>query len=1024
MATFTGTSNADTYTGSAGDDRISGGGGADSLAGGAGGDDLGGDAGPDTIDGGEGNDRIFSNTLPAFLSYPFSLQSPNELDSGSEVDVLRGSFGNDYIFAGYGDIIDGGSGDEDTLSISFLGSPGGVQVDFRNASQTIGTGTITGIEFIDVVQGSRFDDYINAKLAGPGFYSPFSKIFGAAGNDSLVGGYHTAELHGDEGDDELDATRSSYLRLVTGGDGNDVIKMEVDASATAYGGAGDDRIYAYGSTFGGSGNDYIEIGGRSARAHGDDGDDVMLVSTGYGGAMAGGDGSDSLTGGEGDDFLGSGRFASVYGIPPPFAADTGPEKDILSGGAGNDTFAIGYGDDVDGGSGSDTLALLSLGGATAGLTIDLSGIVGAGTYTRAGGRISNVEKIEKVIGSGFADTITVGAQNAMITVDGAAGDDLIIASTSSVEMLGGAGNDVLEGGSATDILDGGAGMDRMSGKGGNDLYYVDNVLDQVVEAEDGGLDQVNAAVSWTLAAGQHVELVRAAFDATGNEFGNILQGSGGGNYLSGLAGADTLTGYGGNDTLDGGSGDDRLNGGDGNDVYYVDSQADIIEEDPSGSDSVYSTISLTLADALENLTLLAGAVSGTGNGFANRITGNVLGNVLSGGGNNDTLDGAGGADSLTGGDGNDFYVLDDVADQVIEGADGGNDTVTTNVSWLLPMGVEVETLKATGANALDLTGNDGGNIILGNDAANQLRGLGGEDSLDGAGGDDQLFGGQGNDVLNGGFGNDTAEGGAGDDTLWNVMSNPVLHFDGHDLFSGGEGADTLYGGYGNDHLFGQSPNGGLDGGDYLSGADGSDYLQGNAGNDTLDGGIGSDRINGGADNDEILGWYGNDSINGNRGNDSIDGGYGNDSLRGGQGDDILDGGEGADRLLGDMGSDTLIGGNGEDVFLFGGNSALIAGGAQDVVDDFEDGTDRIGVGYQVTAVLTASGSAASDLGAATATAQLLFASHAGVSEVALVKVGTDTYLFYSQANDGMADSAVRLVGVDPANLSVSDFALA
>ncbi len=205
---------------------------------------------------------------------------------------------------------------------------------------------------------------------------------------------------------------------------------------------------------------------------------------------------------------------------------------------------------------------------------------------------------------------------------------------------------------------------------------------------------------------------------------------------------------------------------------------------------------------------------------------------------------------------------------------------------------------------------------------------------------------------------------------------------------------------------GAAASGGLGGRDYLYGSDGSDYLQGNAGNDMLDGGTGRDRINGGADNDEILGDFGNDSINGNRGDDRIDGGYG---------DDLLFGNDGSDRLLG---------GDGDDIFLFGGNSALIAGGAQDVIDDFEDGTDRIWVGYQVASVLTANGPAASDLAAATATAQLLLAIHSGRSEVALVKVGTDTYLFYSQGNDGVADSAVRLAGVDPANITLSDFALA
>jgi len=44
----------------------------------------------------------------------------------------------------------------------------------------------------------------------------------------------------------------------------------------------------------------------------------------------------------------------------------------------------------------------------------------------------------------------------------------------------------------------------MAGGDGNDVYYVDNASDQVVELVDGGVDQVFASVTFSLAGG-HVE---------------------------------------------------------------------------------------------------------------------------------------------------------------------------------------------------------------------------------------------------------------------------------------------------------------------------------------------------------------------------------------------------------------------------------------------------------------------------------------------------------------------------------------
>ncbi len=120
------------------------------------------------------------------------------------------------------------------------------------------------------------------------------------------------------------------------------------------------------------------------------------------------------------------------------------------------------------------------------------------------------------------------------------------------EILGNAGNN---------ILNGAGGADTMFGGLGDDLYIVDNAGDVVSEQAGAGTDTVNTLVDYTLTV--NVENLNMIGTADVTVVGNALA-----NQMIGNAGANTLTGAGGDDSLWGGAGDDLFvfNNGAGDDT--------------------------------------------------------------------------------------------------------------------------------------------------------------------------------------------------------------------------------------------------------------------------------------------------------------------------------------------------------------------------------------------------------------------------------------------------------------------------
>jgi Ca2+-binding RTX toxin-like protein len=235
-------------------------------------------------------------------------------------------------------------------------------------------------------------------------------------------------------------------------------------------------------------------------------------------------------------------------------------------------------------------------------------------------------------------TITVNQVTKGILITGTSGND---------NLVGGDGNDTLQGLAGNDTLNGGLGSDSLEGGNGNDVYYVDNVNDVIIDS--AGTDTVIAPFSYTLAAGlENLTLTgNGNLNGTGNTLNNTIIGNNANNYLLG----DT-----GNDKLDGKAGVDTLDGGAGNDTYTIDNINDVII-DSAGTDTVSASITYTLANNLENLTLTGStAINGTGNNGNNVITGNSGANLLSGLDGNDSLNGGNGNDTLLGGNGDDTLI--------------------------------------------------------------------------------------------------------------------------------------------------------------------------------------------------------------------------------------------------------------------------------------------------------------------------------------------------------------------------------
>ncbi|WP_343717832.1 calcium-binding protein [Inquilinus sp.] len=542
----------------------------------------------------------------------FTLTNGNDTvynDSWSITTALYGLGGDDALYGAY--YIDGGDGNDIIYNFSesgatLLGGNGDDAITARGGSRVdggAGTDTLkygseprSGYVIVDLAAGTTSDGNRLTSI---------ENVWGAVGNDQLIGNAGANVLRGGDGADTLRGAAGADT--LDGGAGFDTADYSTSAAAVT-----------------------VNLGTHGTSGGDAQGDQLIAIEAVTGSAYA-----DTLTG--------------------DAAANT------LSGGAGNDVLAGGAGADaLNGDAGIDRADYAA---SAAAVTINLA------TSTANGGDAAGdvLTGIETLGGSAFADSLTgdAGAN----TLWGRGGNDVLAGGAGNDSLYGEAGADTLQGGDGDDLLIGGDGADVLNGGAGTDTAnYAEAAAGVALSLATGGTGGAAARDSFVSVenvlgsafddtvigdAGANTLRGLAGTDRLyGGAGGDIITGDAGNDLLYGEAGADQLQGGDGDDYLTGGTGADVLNGGNGTDIALYDSATAAVTVNlvtgGSAGDAAGDTYS-----GVENV---------MGSAYGDIITGSAGANALWGLAGNDVLTGGGGADALKGGAGADRFVYTAISD--------------------------------------------------------------------------------------------------------------------------------------------------------------------------------------------------------------------------------------------------------------------------------------------------------------------------------------------------------------------------
>ncbi|VVM54546.1 beta strand repeat-containing protein [Pseudomonas fluorescens] len=708
----------------------------DRLTGDIGANILSGKSGADTMIGGLGNDTYYvdnigdivtetdstlssggSDTVHSALgAYTLGANVENGRVTATGVAALTGNSLNNTLFSGTGNNVLNGMTGVDSASYVYAGSAVTVSLAVTTAQATGGSGSDTLIA-IENLTGSNYNDTLTGNAAA-------NLLYGGAGNDVLNGGAGLDRMTGGEGSDTY------YVSSA------DDVVIETNATAST---GGSDTVYSYLDTY--TLGAHVENGRLLATGvaalTGNSLDNTLFAAAGNN-VLNGSTGVDTAsyayagsavtvslalttaqaTGGSGADTLiaiesltGSNYNDTLTGNAAANLLDGGAGNDVLNGGAGPDRMTGGEGSDTyyvssTGDVVIETNATASTGGSdtvysylaayTLGANVENGRLLATGVaaltgnsldntlFTAAGNNVLNggigVDTASYVY-AGSAVTVSLAVTTAQTTIG--SGSDTLIAienltgSNYNDTLTGNGAANLLIGGAGNDVLNGGAGIDRMTGGDGSDAYYVDNILDVVMETNAttsiGGSDTTYSFISaYTLAA--NVEngrlLTTGAATLTGNSLDNTLYSGAGSNLLNGSTGVDTAS------------------------YLYA-------------SSAVSTSLAVTTAQATggSGSDILLAIENLTGSNHNDKLTGNAAANLLNGGSGNDILIGGMGKDVLTGGAGNDIFDFNVVAE-----------TGLTSSTW------DIISDFTRGADKIDLSTLDANTATVTNEAFNSIIG--------------------------------------------------------------------------------------------------------------------------------------------------------------------------------------------------------------------------------------------------------------------------------------------------------------
>jgi Ca2+-binding RTX toxin-like protein len=548
---FDGTAGADTVTGGSLADYMNGGAGNDVFFGRAGNDILNGGLGADYLDGGDGFDmasyRDATAGVTAALYDPRRNTGEAAYDAYASIEALQGSNFNDVLLGdSAANVIYGGSGDDYIDGVGgadyLYGDAGNDQFNLRAGAEKVDGGAGYDYARYDYatagVVAALYDPSINTGWAAGDTYTGIEGLVGSAYGDALYGDALGNSIWGGAGNDYIDGLGGNDN--LYGQDGDDSFNLRADAEAVDGGTGFDFARY-----------DYATVGFSASLA-------TPAQNTGW----AAGDSYFNIEG-----LVGSAYSDSLTG---------NASANSIWGGGGNDTLDGGVGaDTMNGGNGDDTYFFDNLGDHA-------TELFGEG--------IDTVNTSVSYVMEANIENVNLTGINTNDGIQGNALGNIINGNGGNNGIAGGDGNDTINTGAGNDVLDGQIGADSMSGGLGSDVYFVDNVGDQVAgeTAEVGVYDTVWTAVSFTLPAEVEILILNGGnlvINGTGNQGAggvnpNLMLGNNAVNVLTAFGGDDVILGLDGNDTISaggstaagynlivGGNGLDTMTAGSGHDYF-------------------------------------------------------------------------------------------------------------------------------------------------------------------------------------------------------------------------------------------------------------------------------------------------------------------------------------------------------------------------------------------------------------------------------------------------------------------------